>query len=67
MQEIEQVRELYSVVQSLREEFNALNERIKERAHRIDLLSFQINEIESAGLMPEERETLEEERRIFSN
>jgi len=67
MQEIEQVRELYSVVQSLREECNALNERIKERAHRIDLLSFQINEIESAGLMPEERETLEEERRILSN
>ncbi len=65
--EIEQVRELYAVVQSLREEFNALTERIKERAHRIDLLSFQINEIESAGLMPEEKQTLEEERKILAN
>lgn len=65
--EIEQVRELYAVVQSLREEFNALTERIKERAHRIDLLSFQINEIESAGLRPEEKQTLEEERKILSN
>ncbi len=67
MHEIEQVRELYAVVQSLREEFNALTERIKERAHRIDLLSFQINEIESAGLKPEEKQTLEEERKILSN
>ena len=65
--EIEQVRELYAVVQSLREEFNALTEKIKERAHRIDLLSFQINEIESAGLMPEEKQALEEERKILSN
>ena len=65
--EIAQVRELYSVVQSLREEFNALTGRIRERAHRIDLLSFQINEIESAGLMPDERQALEEERRILSN
>ncbi len=67
MHEIEQVRELYAVVQSLREEFHALTERIKERAHRTDLLSFQINEIESAGLRPEEKQTLEEERKILSN
>ena len=67
MQEIEQVRKLYAAVQSLREEFNALTERIRERAHRIDLLSFQINEIESAGLRPEEKQTLEEERKILSN
>lgn len=65
--EIEQVRELYAGVQSLREEFNALTERIKERAHRIDLLSFQINEIESAGLRPEEKQALEEELKILSN
>jgi len=67
MHELEQVRELYAGVQSLREEFNALTERIKERAHRIDLLSFQIKEIESAGLRPEEKQTLEEERKILSN
>lgn len=64
---IAQVQALYSTEQSLREEFNALTGRIKERAHRIDLLSFQINEIESAGLRPEEKQTLEEERKILTN
>jgi len=67
MPDLEQVRELYAVVQSLREEFHGLTERIKERAHRVDLLSFQINEIEAAGLKPEEKQTLEEERKILSN
>ena len=66
-QELEEVHELYTVVQSLREEFNALTERVKERAHRIDLLSFQISEIDSAGLNPHEKQSLEEERKILLN
>lgn len=67
LHELEEVRDLYVVVQTLRDEYSSLTERIKERAHRIDLLSFQINEIESAGLKPEENEKLEEERKILSN
>lgn len=66
-QELEKVHELYTVVQSLREEFSALTERVKERAHRIDLLSFQISEIDSAGLNPYEKKSLEEERKILLN
>ncbi len=66
-QELEKVHELYTVVQSLREEFNALTERVKERAHRIDLLSFQISEIDSACLNPYEKQSLEEERKILLN
>lgn len=65
--DLAKVRELYTVVQSLREEFNALTERVKERAHRIDLLSFQISEIDSAALKPEEKPLLEEERKILMN
>ena len=66
-QDLEKVHELYTVVQSLREEFNALTERVKERAHRIDLLSFQISEIDTAGLNPYEKQSLEEERKILLN
>jgi DNA repair protein RecN (Recombination protein N) len=66
-QELEKVHELYTVVQSLREEFNALTERVKERAHRVDLLSFQIREIDTAGLNPYEKQLLEEERKILLN
>lgn len=65
--ELDKVHKLYAEVASLREEFNALTERIKERAHRIDLLNFQINEIDSASLKPEEKAPLEEERRILLN
>src|SRR5512134_2569787 len=65
--DLTEVRELYTVVQSLREEFNALTERVKERAHRIDLLSFQISEIDAAVLKPEEKLLLEEERKILMN
>jgi DNA repair protein RecN (Recombination protein N) len=65
--DLAKVRELYTVVQSLREEFNALTERVKERAHRIDLLSFQISEIDSAALKPEEKPLIEEERKILMN
>lgn len=65
--DLAKVRELYAVVQSLREEFHALTGRVKERAHRIDLLSFQISEIDAAALKPEEKSLLEEERKILMN
>ncbi|HYQ47635.1 MAG TPA: DNA repair protein RecN [Thermodesulfovibrionales bacterium] len=65
--ELERVHELYAVTASLREEFNDLSQRIKERAHRIDLLTFQINEIDSASLKSDEKASLEEERRILLN
>jgi DNA repair protein RecN (Recombination protein N) len=65
--ELDKVRELYTAVQSLREEFNALTERVKERDHRIDLLRFQMGEIDSAALKPEEKPLLEEERKILLN
>jgi DNA repair protein RecN (Recombination protein N) len=65
--EIEKVRGLHAVTQALREEFNALSGKIKERAHRIDLLNYQINEIQAAGPRPGEKQSLEEERKILAN
>ena len=65
--ELSQVRELYAAVQSLRNEFTTLHDRVKERAHRLDLLSYQINEIDAAGLKAGEKQLLEEERKILIN
>ncbi len=65
--ETEKVRQLYAGMQSLQKEYNALTERIKERAHRTDLLTFQINEIDSAGLRPGEQQSVEDELKILSN
>ncbi len=62
-----EVETLFHEVQSLRKELSELKTNIKERAHRTDLLSFQINEIDSASLKPGEKEALEEERLILSN
>ena len=61
------VRELYEAVQFLEREFKDLTERAKERSHRTDLLSFQINEIASANLKEGEKQSLEEERKILTN
>ncbi len=63
----EAVEALFHETQSLKAELSGLRTNIKDRAHRIDLLRFQINEIEAAALNPGERESLEEERMILSN
>lgn len=61
------VGSLYSEVQALRGEKNDLQQKVKERAHRIDLFKFQMNEIDAACLRPGEKEALIEEKTILSN
>ena len=61
------VGSLYSKVQALRGEKDDLKLKVKERAHRLDLLRFQMNEIDTASLKPGEKEALIEERTILSN
>lgn len=39
----------------------------RERAHQIDLLRFQVDEITEAGLQPDEEETLQRERQVLGN
>ena len=63
----EAVGSLYSEVQALKKEKDDLKQKVKERAHRLDLLRFQISEIEAAFLKPDEKEALVEEKTILSN
>lgn len=44
-----------------------LSESEQEMAHRLDLIQFQLDEIESANLEPKEDELLQEERRQIAN
>ncbi|MEK7742664.1 MAG: DNA repair protein RecN, partial [Nitrospirota bacterium] len=62
-----EVEAVFHEVQSLKRELGKLKENVKERMQRIDLLSFQINEIDSASLKKGEKEALEEERVILFN
>ena len=63
----QEVETLFHRVQDLKKELSGLRANMKERAHRIDLLSFQVNEIDAASLKPGEKESLGEERMILSN
>lgn len=65
--EMERVESLYKEVQRLKQVESDLRQRVKERAQRIDLLRFQINEIEVASLKSNEKEELKEEKNLLSN
>lgn len=61
------VAHLYREVQELKREEVTLREKMKERAQRLDLLRFQIQEIDGADLKEEEKENLIREKTILSN
>jgi DNA repair protein RecN (Recombination protein N) len=63
----ETVETFHSEVQVLKKEKEDLKQKVKERAHRLDLLRFQMNEIDAACLRPGEKEALIKERTILSN
>ena len=65
--ELASVSSLFRDVQQLKNELADLEAKVKERAHRTDLLRFQANEIDAAALKPGEQESLEEERNILAN
>ncbi len=58
---------LYKRLQALRRELTSLRQAESESARRIDMLNFQINEIESARLRAGEEELLKEERNRLAN
>jgi len=62
-----EVGELFHEVQSLTQELSLLKTDSREKQQRLDLLKFQINEIESASLEMGEVEKLREERAILAN
>ncbi len=65
--EVAAVALLFREVQSLKVSLDKLETSGRERAHRLDLLRYQVNEIDSASLKAGEKETLDEERNILSN
>jgi DNA repair protein RecN (Recombination protein N) len=62
-----EVESFYREVQALKREGADLRQKMKERAHKLDLLRFQIHEIDASALKTGEKEALIEERIILSN
>lgn len=60
-------RSRYALWRSARRELSELAANARERARRIDLLTFEVNEIESAKLRPDEDAALSAERTILAN
>src|SRR5699024_7417898 len=58
---------LYDKLVKLKKRYEELNENEREMAQRLDLLEFQKHEIESASLVPNEDEELEQERSQLAN
>lgn len=63
----QEVAEIHHTCLMLRQQIMELLKREKERAQRIDILKFQISEIEAADLNPGEEEVLLEEIKILSS
>jgi DNA repair protein RecN (Recombination protein N) len=58
---------VYEKYEALKKQVKKLTENEQEIAHRLDLIQFQLNEIESANLSPKEDEELYEEKVKISN
>ena len=65
--DLESVRTLHARRRELEQELDSLSHNEQERLRTIDLLSFQVRELEQARLAPGEDVRWEEERRILSN
>ncbi|GAB3052271.1 DNA repair protein RecN [Virgibacillus ainsalahensis] len=58
---------LFNKLSTLKSRYKKLSENEQEMAHRLDLLEFQMNELEQANLVPDEDVILEEERNSLAN
>lgn len=65
--ELRDYAEGYAALQALRAELADLRQAEKEASERVDLLSFQAQEIQAANLKPGEEEDLREERTRLAN
>jgi len=66
-EELARVRELHARRRDLESEFQSLSHNEQERLRTIDLLSFQVQELERAKLEPGEDARLEDEKRVLVN
>lgn len=60
-------QKIYRRLQQVQKELKKIRESEQDAARRSDMLSYQINEIESAHLKSDEEQTLKEERNRLSN
>ncbi|MBA4372633.1 MAG: DNA repair protein RecN [Thermodesulfovibrio sp.] len=65
--EKEKTSALFIAARRLRQECGELREKTRERALRLDLLRFQVAEINTADPQPGEKESLEGERSVLAN
>ena len=65
--EVAAVRDLHARRRQLEQELDGLSHNEQERLRTLDLLGFQVRELEEAKLQPGEDAELEEERKILSN
>lgn len=63
----QQVAEQHRALVELKHRIAALATNAREREQRVDMLRFQVNEIESAQLQPGEEESLDRERTLLAN
>ncbi len=64
---VEQYRQTYREWRHLERELQNLREAERDAAQRVDLLTFQIREIEAANLQPGEEDELRQERNRLAN
>jgi DNA repair protein RecN (Recombination protein N) len=67
MHDRQEVKTVYERILTIRKQIAALHEKERERAQRLDTLTFQINEIIAAELRDGEDRELEEEAKILSS
>ena len=60
-------RKSYSELQDIRKSLNLLRQDEQDKARRVDMLTFQIQEIETAKLKPGDEEELRQERTRLAN
>lgn len=65
--DLEKYRLSYEKLKSIKKELDNLSFNEEEKARQIDLLQYQITDLESANLIDGERESLEEERKYLLN
>lgn len=66
-QEVAQYKEVYQKYVSVKEKLENITTDEAQKAHRIDLLGYQINEIEAAQLVQGEEEQLKARRKMVKN
>jgi DNA repair protein RecN (Recombination protein N) len=64
---LQNYREVYKEFEAVQGRLKKYNENEQEMAHRLDLIQFQLSEIENASLVPGEDESLIEEKNKLMN